>query len=171
MSFRFCFKAQVSTPIYASHVLCVALRTDRWLTGGAMQASNASFKPGNQALGKYLVVGGLILQLAAFSFFVIVTVALHLRIRRQPTVASTTLEIPWARYIYVLYLGSSLVTVRSIFRVIEYIQGRDGYLITHEVFFYVLDATMMLGASTEFNAAHPSDIAWSREKYKLSLLT
>lgn len=135
-----------------------------------MQASNASVKLGSQALGKYLAVGGLILQLAAFSFFVIVTVALHLRIRRQPTVATATLEIPWARYVYVVYLGSSLVTIRSIFRVIEYNQGRDGYLITHEVFFYVLDATMMLGVSTEFNAAHSSNIVWSRGKYELSFL-
>ncbi|OAQ98542.1 hypothetical protein LLEC1_04166 [Akanthomyces lecanii] len=138
--------------------------------GGAMQASDASVKPGRQDLAKILVVGGLVLQLVAFSFFVILTAAFHLRIRRQPTVASAALDIPWVRYTYVLYFGSSMVMIRSIFRVIEYIQGRDGYLISHEVFFYVLDATMMLVVSIEFNAAHPSKLAWSSRKHELSLL-
>ena len=48
--------------------------------------------------------------------------------------------------------------VRSIFRVIEYIQGMDGYLVSKEIFLYIFDAALMLCVVVIFNVVHPSEI-------------
>ena len=122
-----------------------------------MSASNSG-KPGRKDLGKWLIVAGLFLQLAAFGFFVVVIAVFHRRIRNRPTLKATTVQVPWLRYIYVLYSASFIVFIRSGFRVAEYIQGRDGYLMGHEVFAYVFDAALMLLVSAGFNVFHPSQI-------------
>ncbi|KAF2786118.1 RTA1-domain-containing protein [Melanomma pulvis-pyrius CBS 109.77] len=67
-------------------------------------------------------------------------------------------ELPWKRHIYVLYVTSILILIRSIFRVVEYIQGEDGYLLGHEVYLYVFDATLMVVVMILFNWVHPSQI-------------
>ena len=46
--------------------------------------------------------------------------------------------------------------VRSVVRVIEYIQGTNGYILSHEVFLYVFDATLMFIAIAIFVLWHPS---------------
>lgn len=115
-----------------------------------------SNKPGREDIGNYLVIGGLILQLIVFGFFMVVTGTFHIRIHRRPTMKSVTVQVPWLSYLYVLYIGSVLVMIRSIFRVIEYIQGRDGYLISHEVYAYVLDTAIIFLVSIESNIFHPS---------------
>jgi hypothetical protein len=52
-------------------------------------------------------------------------------------------SVAWRRHLYVLYVTSALILIRSIFRVVEYLQGNDGYLISHEVFIYTMDALLM----------------------------
>lgn len=48
--------------------------------------------------------------------------------------------------------------IRSVFRVIEYLQGVDGYLFRHEFYLYIFDAALMLGVVILFNLVHPSQI-------------
>lgn len=59
--------------------------------------------------------------------------------------------------------------IRSIFRTIEYIEGRGGHLQTHEVYFYVLDTVLMFFVSAVYNAFHPSAILNGRRKTVNSL--
>ena len=59
---------------------------------------------------------------------------------------------------YILYTTSGLVIARSIFRVVEYAQGKDGYLLRSEVWSYVFDAALMLGVMILFNVVHPSEV-------------
>ncbi|KAJ4364449.1 hypothetical protein N0V83_009043 [Neocucurbitaria cava] len=66
--------------------------------------------------------------------------------------------LPWKRHLHNLYLASTLIMIRSIFRVIEYIQGNAGYLLSHEVFLYVFDSALMLFVMVSFNWIHPSQI-------------
>ena len=49
--------------------------------------------------------------------------------------------------------------IRSVFRVIEYGEGNDGYLLRAEVWFFVFDATLMANVMLLFNAVHPSSIS------------
>lgn len=58
----------------------------------------------------------------------------------------------------VLYVGSMLIMVRSLFRAIEYLQGFDGYLLKHEAYLYIFDALLMFFVMVLFNWIHPAEI-------------
>ncbi|KAF5667245.1 Rtm1p-like protein [Fusarium heterosporum] len=94
-------------------------------------------------LGEKIIIAGLFVQIVVFGFFVLTSVLFHFRLRKNPTPESLRGDVPWARYLYVLYGSSFLILVRSIFRVVEYLQGNKGYLISHEVFLYIFDAVLM----------------------------
>ena len=110
-------------------------------------------------LGQHLVVGGLAIQIVFFGLFVVVAAVFHARINQQPTARMTSAEVPWRRHIHILYAASALILVRSIFRIIEYQQGNDGYLLGHEVFLYIFDAILMLIVMILLNAVHPGEIS------------
>lgn len=46
----------------------------------------------------------------------------------------------------------------SVYRVVEFAQGFDGYLASHEVYFYVLEAVPMMPPFILFNIYHPGRI-------------
>ena len=48
--------------------------------------------------------------------------------------------------------------IRSLFRVIEYVTGTNGYLMAHEWPLYVFDTILMFGVLTLFFYYHPSRI-------------
>ena len=59
---------------------------------------------------------------------------------------------------WVLLVASALIFIRSVFRVVEYVQGTKGYLLRHEVYTYIFDAALMFGVVVLFNVVHPSRI-------------
>ncbi|RGP78254.1 hypothetical protein FLONG3_3569 [Fusarium longipes] len=122
--------------------------------GGGYQASGTL-----EALdaGAKVIIGGLFVQLLFFGFFVVVAVAFHRATLNNPTGRSTS-GLPWQKHMFVLYAGSFLIMVRSIFRAVEYLQGFDGYLLRHEAYLYIFDAFLMLLVMVLFNWFHPSEI-------------
>ncbi|KAF5549784.1 Rtm1p [Fusarium mexicanum] len=94
-------------------------------------------------LGEKIIIAGLFVQIVVFGFFVVTSILFHTRLLKSPTHESRRGDVPWARYLYVLYATSFLILVRSIFRVVEYLQGNDGYLISHEFYLYIFDAILM----------------------------
>ena len=64
----------------------------------------------------------------------------------------------WVTVLLGLYIVSVLILVRSIFRLIEYKYGFDGYLMTHEAFMYIFDALLMFIAMVVLNVYHPAVI-------------
>ncbi|KAF2731159.1 RTA1 like protein [Polyplosphaeria fusca] len=123
-------------------------------TGGAL-LSTADDKPDNLKLGENVIMGGLFAQIVFFGFFVVVAIIFQTRGRAH----LETLEVPWYKHLVVLYVTSTLILIRSIFRVVEYIQGNDGYLMRMEVFLYVFDALLMFKVMLAMNVIHPGDIA------------
>lgn len=73
-------------------------------------------------MGENIILGGLILQILIFAFFVIVASIWHRRLNALPTVAAA--ELPWKKYIIYLYAASVFITVRNLCRVIEYAMGK-----------------------------------------------
>lgn len=57
--------------------------------------------------------------------------------------------------------------IRSVFRVIEYVQGNAGYLLSHEVFLYIFDALLMLAVMLLFNWNHPSEVTEAYQKRRM----
>lgn len=108
--------------------------------------------------GQHIVIGGLVLQILFFGFFMIVAVVFNLRINKIPTTRSASRDVPWRKHLNALYVASILVMIRSIFRVIEYSQGDAGYILSHETFLYIFDSVLMLGVMILLNIIHPSEI-------------
>ncbi|KAH7248223.1 RTA1 like protein-domain-containing protein [Fusarium solani] len=122
--------------------------------GGGYQASGTL-----EALdsGAKVIIGGLFVQLICFGVFIVIAIAFDRSIRKSPTGRSNS-EIPWKKHMMALYVGSMLIMVRSVFRALEYLQGFDGYLLSHEVYLYIFDAVLMFLVMVLFNWIHPSEI-------------
>lgn len=119
--------------------------------------------------GQWVIVAGLCIQLLFFGAFVLSSFLFHCRILKSPTSqAERTMQAQkaiwprdWRGLLYACYIVSGLILVRSIYRLIEFAQGNDGYLISHEVYLYVFDAAMMFIVMVIMNFFHPSVILQS----------
>ncbi|KAI6777898.1 Protein RTA1 [Emericellopsis cladophorae] len=113
----------------------------------SLQAAGGGLSSGGSLemfeMGEHIIIAGLFTQIAVFGFFVVTSILFHHRLSRYPTVEASRGSIPWRRDLWALYVTSAIILVRSVFRVIEYIQGNKGYLISHEIFLYIFDAILM----------------------------
>jgi hypothetical protein len=124
--------------------------------GGGILSSAKGDKD-KKKLGERLIVVGLFIQLLFFGVFVIVS-ALFQR-KAKDHLAKVPADITWKKHLYTLYVISIFIFIRSIFRVIEYIQGNDGYLLRNEVWLYIFDAALIFMVCAAMNIVHPGDIA------------
>lgn len=113
-------------------------------------------------IGEKVIIAGLLVQIVIFGFFVVTSVLFHVRLLKNPTHLSNAGEIPWKRYLIVLYVTSAIILVRSIFRVVEYLQGNSGYLISHEIFLYIFDALLMAITMAIFVVWYVEDLDGTR---------
>ncbi|KAL7806793.1 RTA1 like domain-containing protein [Trichoderma aethiopicum] len=147
-------KPQWLTKIFViGDVVCFLL-----LSGGSGILATGSSNPSMADAGNNIIIGGLVLQLIWFGIFVVVAAVFHFRLRSVPTVSSQQPECRWQVYLQTLYVASCLVIVRNLFRVIEYAQGNDGYLLQNEAFIYVFDALPMLVVVSWLHWRHPGEI-------------
>ncbi|RYP66947.1 hypothetical protein DL771_007521 [Monosporascus sp. 5C6A] len=124
--------------------------------GGAMLA--IADTPDQFKTGENIIIGGLFVQLIAFGVFIAVAGVFYVRITKDPTSAAETVDIPWRSYLWIMFGTTGLILIRSLFRLIEYLQGNDGYLMSKEVFLYIFDAVLMLIVMVLYNFYHPSRI-------------
>ncbi|KAF2194575.1 RTA1 like protein [Zopfia rhizophila CBS 207.26] len=121
----------------AGDVLCFLMQS----TGGGLLAK--AKKQDDVDMGEHIILGGLVLQILMFGFFVVVAFKWHWRVDAKPTPEAKSGEVPWKKYIYLLYAASFCITIRNLCRCVEYGMGRDAYLLTHEWTLYVYDFTLM----------------------------
>lgn len=94
-------------------------------------------------IGEKIIIVGLFIQILMFGFFLVTTVVFHVRFNQSSGSDRQQTLVRWKRHLTVLYGVSAIIMVRSIFRVVEYVQGNGGYLISHELFLYIFDALLM----------------------------
>ncbi|KAH0158140.1 RTA1 protein, partial [Aureobasidium melanogenum] len=127
-----------------------------------VQSSGAGFQAQGDLdafnLGKDIVIAGLVIQIVIFGFFVVVAGLFHIRINKLPTGASVDSDLRWRKHMHNLYFCSAIILIRNLIRVIEYAQGNDGYIITHEWMLYIFDAVFMLSVTVSFLVLHPSKL-------------
>jgi RTA1 like protein len=131
------------------------------ISGGGIMASGSLSA---MKIGEHTIVAGLVVQLLFFGFFVTTAGFVHRRISKFPAPKSTSANLgsspmigrSWKTVFWGLYAASFLILVRSVFRVIEYSMGNDGYLISHEAFAYIFDATLMFLTMVVLLIFHPS---------------
>ncbi|KAK1999869.1 RTA1-domain-containing protein [Colletotrichum falcatum] len=137
----------------SSDVLSLVLQS----IGGGMMAS-ASQSNNMMTLGQNVIIFGLVVQLVVFGFFVVTAALFHRSMRLAPTAKAGERRIRWSRYLGTLYVTGVLIWVRSVFRVVEYVEGNKGRIMTNEAYMYVFDATLMLLVMAWMNWFHPSEI-------------
>ena len=98
------------------------------------------------------------------SFFVFVAFVFHRRITLYPTSRSRHLNVPWRQMLTLLYVGSGLISTRSGYRIVGYLQGDEGFLMRHEIYLYIFDASAMWIVMWVFNVWHPSLVFGRRRK-------
>lgn len=122
-------RANWTTKIFVGgDILCFCIQG-----GGAGMLIKAKDNDGFK-MGENIILGGLILQILIFGFFVVVAAVWHRRLLARPTAASS--ELPWTKYIWYLYAASTFITIRNFCRVIEYAMGKVSslaYLLKHIV--------------------------------------
>jgi hypothetical protein len=110
------------------------------------------------SMAQWIVIGGLALQIAMFGLFMITAVVFQLRYERHSVKVAVYSYTGWKQSLYMLYAVSTLVMIRSIFRVFEFILGTGGYPMTHEWTLYVFDSTLMFGVMVIFYLYYPSNL-------------
>lgn len=123
--------------------------------GGGLMASDDTQ---TRNTGETIIVGGLFVQIVFFGCFLIVTVLFHTRLEKGMKNGESRIGTAHRRHLFALYAVSVLIFVRSIVRVVEFLQGFDGYIASNEVFLYVFDAVLMLAAMLIMNWVHPSEV-------------
>ncbi|CAI7595884.1 unnamed protein product [Penicillium glandicola] len=127
-----------------------------------MQASGAgimvSGSSNSKSTGQNVIIGGLVVQIVFFGFFLISALVFQLRITSEPTALAVANQYPWRKHMWALHTSSILVLIRSVVRVVEYAQGTSGYLMRHEVFIYVFDGLLMFTLMVIFVVIHPSEV-------------
>ncbi|THC93161.1 hypothetical protein EYZ11_007370 [Aspergillus tanneri] len=83
-------------------------------------------------------------------------------VRRDPEshaddyVSQAIHTVPWRRLLYSLYAVLIFITIRNVFRLVEFSDGINGPTATHEAYFYCLEALPILAAVTILAVIHPS---------------
>ncbi|OQD95415.1 hypothetical protein PENSOL_c020G09941 [Penicillium solitum] len=130
--------------------------------GGVMSSGSEK----SLIIGQWVIIAGLCVQLLFFGTFIISSGLFHMRILQSPTQPSertmhlrrSILPRNWPSLLFACYAVSLLIVVRSAYRLIEFAQGNNGYVISHEVFLYIFDAAMMFLVMVIMNVFHPSEV-------------
>ncbi|KAL3423043.1 RTA1 like protein [Phlyctema vagabunda] len=121
-------------------------------------SSGLMFNESTAHIGEMVVLVGLFIQIIAFGLFFICAVIFKRRMDARPTLESYIATAPWKQTLYMLYTVSILIFVRSIFRVVEYIQGQQGYSMKHEWTLYIFDSIPMFVVAVVFFIYYPSTL-------------
>ncbi|PMD41357.1 RTA1 domain-containing protein, partial [Hyaloscypha variabilis F] len=115
--------------------------------GGMLSSDDAS----SVSLGMKIYMAGIGIQQACLLLFVILIIRFHRDVRKVGLARPTS----WKPQLYTLYVVLTLISIRIIFRLVEFSSGIEGYIPSHEGFFYALEATPMILATGAFAIIHP----------------
>jgi hypothetical protein len=98
----------------------------------------------NVKLGSNIVVAGLVIRVIMFGLFIVTSAVFEVSMRRSSPTEAFDERTNWISRVRTLHAVIALILVRSIFRVVEYAAGNDGYPLTHEWMLYVFDSVLMI---------------------------
>lgn len=106
--------------------------------------------------GQNIMKVGVVVQVLFFGVFIATIIIFHMRLAKQGS--RTKNIVPWKKHIVALYTTGILILVRSIFRLIEFVESADGPLSRYEWLSYLFDAVMILISCAILNYIHPGEI-------------
>lgn len=135
--------------------------------------------------GSNVMLAGIIIQMTAITLFVILATEFLLRfnfdkpVRRSPDEfdpsASKGMDRNMKIALYSMAFNTTCLFVRAVYRTVELTDGWNGPIISNELYFNVLDASMIILAIYTVNLFHPGRLvmpSWERVRSETaSLLT
>ncbi|CAI7639617.1 unnamed protein product [Penicillium viridicatum] len=107
------------------------------------------------AIGKKVVLAGLIFSLAVFCFFIWIAASLHRRLLRNPTNILAMNNLNWQRYMLAIYAACFALMLRNLIRTIQFGASKDSALNQKEVYIYVFDGFLMFFSMVVLGVYHP----------------
>jgi hypothetical protein len=104
------------------------------------------------AMAAKIILAGLIVQVLALGGFIAIAWKAYTGLRNG---AVEVMGVKWENYFRAVMVVTGLIVVRSLVRMVEYIQGSDGFVISHEIFIYLFDAPLMWLCMVVFVVLHP----------------
>jgi hypothetical protein len=128
-----------------------------------IQSTGAGFlpKPHLVTVGNGIIVTGLGLQVLIFVGFMWCCILFHRKLARHLRTTGQTVEVPWESVLWMLYVTSVIISIRNIFRLVEFITGHDSYLFENEWPVYVFDGVLMLVVMVVFYIWYPPQLQTS----------
>lgn len=133
--------------------------------GGGLAATAAGANPPKSpALGGNIMLSGIIIQMIAVTFYMILTVEFIVRYLRDKPFQRPNNDPPTGNYhldpkmksmLLGLAVSTVLIYIRSIYRVVELAGGWSGHIIKTEWYFVAFDGAMILAAMCCLNFFHP----------------
>lgn len=142
------------SPIHPGRVLTTFLAADgvceTLIGNGASRMANANLPSNQRAVGENLVKAALIMQACLFMLFILLAIVFQRRASKSKVLKPNIQTV-----LIVMYISCTIITVRCIYRIVEFFLGYTGYIYTHEPFFWVFEASIMFANTAMLNIWHP----------------
>ncbi|KAI9657136.1 MAG: hypothetical protein M1821_003302 [Bathelium mastoideum] len=130
---------------------------------GASRVVNTTLSASKREQGADLLKASLILQAALFAGYFALVITFHIRAKK-----AGVLNKKLRTFLYIIYISAALVTIRCIYRAVEYFLGFLGYVYAHEAFYWVFEASAMFVYTVLLNVFHPARYLPKSNKIYLS---
>ncbi|CAN9372390.1 unnamed protein product [Alternaria alternata] len=117
---------------------------------GAWRMADSSSTDAERKLGSDLVTASLCLQAALFGAFGLLAAQFHRRANKAGILKKDLRVV-----LYVMYVSASIVTIRCIYRLVEYILGWESSIYQNEIYFWIFEAVIMALNTALLNIFHP----------------
>ena len=106
-----------------------------------------------QETGRTVIIIGLIVQILLTAGYLLLAWKFYAKMCNL----NATLLPPtsWRRHLVVLLVSTACLLLRNLVRTVEYAEGANGFVATHEVFLYLFDALPMAAISMMLLVCHP----------------
>ncbi|KAJ5447369.1 RTA-like protein [Penicillium cf. griseofulvum] len=111
--------------------------------------------PNVMAIGKKVVLAGLIFSLVVFAFFIWIAATLHRRLQKTPTDLLIMNEIHWRRYMLALYIACFALMLRNLVRTVQFGASKSSDVNQKEWYIYVFDGFLMFFSMFVLAVYHP----------------
>ncbi|KAM0804159.1 RTA1 like protein-domain-containing protein [Usnea florida] len=127
---------------------------------GAAMASGDNVPDKQVLTDLHIYQGGVALQQFFILVFAAASIKFHQTFSRESPAAKKAQAL---RLLYIIYAVLALITLRIVFRIVEYSKGLTSTIPNHEAYQYCLDSLPMLVALVLFNIVHPGRIMAGKE--------
>ncbi|KAI9716576.1 MAG: hypothetical protein M1812_005307 [Candelaria pacifica] len=155
------------SPIHPGRVVTTFLGIDAligiMIANGAWRLADTDISKGERKAGAGLIKASVILQAVSCIGFIAIAGIFHRRASKQGILNKKVRTV-----LIVLYISMTLIFTRTVYRVVEYFQGYTGNIVTHEPYFWLFEASLMITNSWMLNIFFPGRYLPSSNKVYLA---